>query len=114
MYLLFYICILKCITTHAHNINCNYYTENTTTESTHTISTTVPTPSTRSTTPYTTEPNLNSPGRCEDSQWQCHNGDCIDAAYKCDGAVDCSDESDEGPECPGNTIAGSSIATTTC
>ena len=32
---------------------------------------------------------------CEPEHWQCNDGDCIRALWKCDGTNDCADESDE-------------------
>merc|ERR1719187_1807095 len=32
---------------------------------------------------------------CNEDQWQCDTGRCIDATSYCDGEVDCWDESDE-------------------
>lgn len=33
--------------------------------------------------------------RCRKDQWQCDNLQCINAAFVCDGQVDCTDKSDE-------------------
>ncbi len=33
--------------------------------------------------------------RCEENQWQCIDGACIDGSLRCDGAYDCDDRSDE-------------------
>ena len=33
--------------------------------------------------------------RCQPNQFQCKNGQCIDASYKCDDYDDCTDGSDE-------------------
>lgn len=65
----------------------NHYTETTTSQAPNT-----------ETTLNTVEPN---PRPCDDLEWQCLNGECIYAPYKCDGTVDCSDGSDEGPICYG-------------
>ena len=32
---------------------------------------------------------------CSPAEFQCGDGRCIDASYKCDGIVDCDDRSDE-------------------
>lgn len=32
---------------------------------------------------------------CQDGQFMCHNGECIDVANRCDGTDDCKDETDE-------------------
>lgn len=34
-------------------------------------------------------------GSCENTQFQCTNGQCIDITYRCDGTKDCVDDSDE-------------------
>lgn len=34
-------------------------------------------------------------GKCEDDEFMCTNGDCIDKMYYCDGHPDCNDGSDE-------------------
>ena len=33
--------------------------------------------------------------RCQPNQFQCKNGQCIEAIYKCDDYEDCADGSDE-------------------
>ena len=35
------------------------------------------------------------PQRCRQGQFQCGSGECIDERRKCDGRVDCRDQSDE-------------------
>ncbi|KAK6175562.1 hypothetical protein SNE40_014001 [Patella caerulea] len=32
---------------------------------------------------------------CQDTEFQCDNGDCVEGSYRCDGQVDCADRSDE-------------------
>ena len=34
-------------------------------------------------------------GVCNDVQFSCNNGECVDAEMECDREYDCSDESDE-------------------
>ncbi|KAJ7345670.1 hypothetical protein JRQ81_001620, partial [Phrynocephalus forsythii] len=43
---------------------------------------------------------------CESGQFRCGNGRCIPAEWRCDGARDCSDDSDEAG-CPRPTCGGS-------
>ena len=35
------------------------------------------------------------PQECQEGQWQCHNGACVDSQQKCDFSNDCGDWSDE-------------------
>ncbi|XP_031635070.1 basement membrane-specific heparan sulfate proteoglycan core protein isoform X6 [Contarinia nasturtii] len=38
---------------------------------------------------------------CGDGEWQCDNGNCINEEFRCDGTMDCIDNSDEAPSnCP--------------
>lgn len=41
------------------------------------------------------ESNNDSGEACPDNEWQCHNGECINPDFLCDGNPDCMDESDE-------------------
>ena len=36
-----------------------------------------------------------SKGACEENEFECANGECIDGNRKCDSIVDCFDDSDE-------------------
>jgi Low-density lipoprotein receptor domain class A len=42
------------------------------------------------------------PEGCNDNEWQCDNRECINHDFLCDGAVDCTDKSDESPANCGN------------
>ena len=44
---------------------------------------------------FLSPPNLASPQRCQPNQFECKNGQCIDASKKCDRRYHCSDGSDE-------------------
>ena len=37
----------------------------------------------------------NCTGLCEENEFTCFNGECIDMSYVCDGINDCGDNSDE-------------------
>ncbi|CAG2184395.1 unnamed protein product [Mytilus edulis] len=54
-------------------------------------------------------------GKCEDDEFMCTNGDCIDKMYYCDGHPDCNDGSDEkcNVTCPLGTIS-CDVSNTTC
>ena len=32
---------------------------------------------------------------CDEEEWRCGDGECIDAEWKCDGEKDCDDDTDE-------------------
>lgn len=40
---------------------------------------------------------------CQDNEFECDNGNCIDGSWVCDSFNDCSDRSDE-VECPNSKI----------
>lgn len=42
---------------------------------------------------------VTSPAGCTSNEFQCRNGMCIDASFKCDNILDCLDKSDEN-DCP--------------
>lgn len=42
---------------------------------------------------------------CPGSQFQCDNGRCVPATWKCDSENDCFDSSDEGEFCADQTCA---------
>ncbi|XP_037038004.1 uncharacterized protein LOC119075630 [Bradysia coprophila] len=42
--------------------------------------------------------------KCSRFQFQCHSGECIAIYNACDGIPQCMDGSDEGSECPANSI----------
>ncbi|XP_026318464.1 modular serine protease-like [Hyposmocoma kahamanoa] len=46
-------------------------------------------------TPVLTATLEQSRSLCRNNQWQCSNGDCVPLEAKCDGTLDCADESDE-------------------
>ena len=33
--------------------------------------------------------------KCKSNEFMCDDGECVDGRYKCDGQIDCFDESDE-------------------
>ena len=33
--------------------------------------------------------------KCKSNEFMCEDGECVDGRYKCDGQIDCFDESDE-------------------
>ena len=37
---------------------------------------------------------------CGSTEFTCDNGNCVPYSYKCDGADDCGDNSDEEQGCP--------------
>ena len=40
---------------------------------------------------------------CQDTEFQCSNGNCVDSRRTCDGRNDCGDGSDEAPaQCGGD------------
>ena len=43
---------------------------------------------------------------CESDEWQCDDGECIDASWKCDGEGDCDDDTDESTSVCGADCAG--------
>ena len=38
---------------------------------------------------------LSEPMTCDDDHWQCSNQQCIPLVWRCDGDIDCHDNSDE-------------------
>lgn len=36
---------------------------------------------------------------CQQNEWQCDNGECINVDFLCDKTNDCADNSDEGKHC---------------
>lgn len=46
-------------------------------------------------TPHSTTPTIQPGPACASRDWQCADGQCINAATRCDGQPDCSDGSDE-------------------
>ncbi|XP_029720162.2 basic-leucine zipper transcription factor A [Aedes albopictus] len=49
--------------------------------------------------PTTTTPKPTTPMQCGHYEFPCHSGECIAIYNACDGIPQCSDGSDEGPEC---------------
>ncbi|EAT32497.1 AAEL014970-PA, partial [Aedes aegypti] len=49
--------------------------------------------------PTTTTPKPTTPTQCGHYEFPCHSGECIAIYNACDGIPQCSDGSDEGPEC---------------
>ncbi|XP_072931305.1 basement membrane-specific heparan sulfate proteoglycan core protein [Epargyreus clarus] len=40
------------------------------------------------------------PGGCDRNQWRCENGSCIDARRRCDGVLDCPNDTSDEFDCP--------------
>ncbi|XP_019618430.1 PREDICTED: very low-density lipoprotein receptor-like, partial [Branchiostoma belcheri] len=47
------------------------------------------------TSPYPTSIMPTRPANCTSLQFHCHNGNCVNERWKCDGIDDCGDNSDE-------------------
>ncbi|XP_031639186.1 serine protease persephone-like, partial [Contarinia nasturtii] len=56
-------------------------------------------------------PTPSTPGACSADEWQCDNGKCINAEFKCDGLLDCIDNSDETEKnCPLESVGSENVS----